>query len=308
MMKVNQIQERSGKMAVQEGDRHHSSGRHFGPERQPRHGLSQLLTFCLIVTLSCCLAAVGTKKTVLNQQFTTSHMVTTKNVTAVHKGLSASLNSFVTDGDSQFNFTGDLLTKQQVKADLKTVLANVYTGSQPLTSKKVVDQVVGNFVTEATRKGVPLQSEQWLSYKSNFVAQVQIALNNQLNSSGMQKGRRLLKTGQRVVPAFLTVNLILSGVLAVSLLIQTRSLFRFSHYCGIAAFCAGLLGWLIVQLLKLSGVVEHVAMASRMYQTILTDYGQTVLKVYDQTAASLIYGSLCLLALALVGRILRQKK
>ena len=308
MIKVNQFQERSGKMAAQESDRHSSSGRHFGPERQPRHGVSQLLTVCLMVTLLCCLAAVGSKKTVLDQSFTTTQMVTTKNVAAVHKGLAASLNSFVTEGDSQFDFTGDLLTKQQVMADLNAVLANVYTGSQPLTSKKIVDQVVANFVTEATQKGVPLQSEQWLSYKSNFVAQVQISLNNQMNSSGLQQARQWLKAGQKFMPAFLTVNLILSAALAVGLLVQTRSLFRFSHYCGIAAFCAGLLGWLAVQLFKLSGVVENIAVASRMYQTIVTSYGQAVLKVFDQTAATMIYAGLGLLALALVGRILRQRK
>lgn len=295
-------------MVAQKSEMKRGHAQHFGPKKKPVRGLSQLLTFCLTLALMCSLAALVAKDSVLNQSFTKKQIVTTKNVTAVHKGLSATLNSFINEANSQFKFSGSLITTDQVQEDMNQVIANIYSSKKPLAPKKVVDQVTTNLVLQAKKRGVSLQSEEWLSYKSNFVAQVQVAISNQLNNTSFQKGRAHLQKAQKIVPALYVLTIVLSVVLGILLLLQTRSLFAFAHYSGIALLITGIVAWLLAQLLKLSALVENLAASVGMYQSLLVNYGRSVLNVLSNDASLYGYAGIFLLAIALCGRVIKLRK
>lgn len=118
-------------MAQQKEELRRGGGQHFVQNKPPSYGLSQLITFFLSVTLMCSLLGIIAKNSFLDKSFTTKELVTTENVSALHKGLSASVNSFITS-DAGFRLDGDLVTKKQVKEDLNEAINNVYAGQNEL--------------------------------------------------------------------------------------------------------------------------------------------------------------------------------
>lgn len=100
------------------------SGQHFAQPKQPSNNISQLLTFLLTLTLMCGLVGMSAKDSFLNQDFTKKQIVTNENVTVLHQGLSATVNSFVTDTETNFHIKGELISKKQVKDDVNEVIDN----------------------------------------------------------------------------------------------------------------------------------------------------------------------------------------
>lgn len=291
-------------MAQQKEELRRGGGQHFVQNKPPSYGLSQLITFFLSVTLMCSLLGIIARNSFLDKSFTTKELVTTENVSALHKGLSASVNSFITS-DAGFRLDGDLVTKKQVKEDLNEAINNVYAGQNELLApSKIVGQITDNFMTQARKQGVSTQSEDFLSYKSNFVAQVETAINNQINNSLLQKGSSFLQKAQHIFHNMYLWGIILSLILAVLLLIQTRSFFRFSHYTGIAFLLVGLLVWLLVELTKVSGMVDNFAASVGMYRSFIVDYGTAVISTFDHYARLYGYIGIFLLGVALVGRLI----
>lgn len=283
------------------------NGNHFAQPKQPSNNISQLLTFLLTLTLMCGLVGMSAKDSFLNQDFTKKQIVTNENVSALHQGLSATVNSFVTDTETNFHIKGDLISKKQVKDDVNEVIDNLYAGKSVLIApSKIIQQVSNNFMRKVHQAGINTGSEEFLSYKSNFIAQVEAAINNQVHNSLLQKGGHFLRQSQKKMMTMFYLGIVISVILLVALLFQTRSFFRSAHYAGLAFFFNGLIVWLLAQLVRVSGVVDNLAASVGMYQSLITDYGNSVLAVFIHDASFFGYIGLFLLLVALFGRFIRR--
>lgn len=294
-------------MAQQENEFRRKGKQHFVQSKPPSHDLSQLITFFLSLTLMCTLLGIMAKNSFLSKNFTTKELISNENVAVLHKGISASINSFTTDTDAGFELSGDLISKQQIKEDLSETIDNLYAGKKELLApSKIVGQVEDNFMKQANRQGISTQSENFLSYKSNFIAQVKAAMNNQINNSLLSKAAQMFKKSQNILQSMYLWGMILSTILAVLLLVQTRSVFRFSYYSGIAFLVIGLIVWLLTELVKVSGLVENFAASIGMYRSFIIDYGNAVTAVFTHYASVFSYVGLGLLLIALLGRFIRK--
>ncbi|GBG94235.1 hypothetical protein LFYK43_06940 [Ligilactobacillus salitolerans] len=278
-----------------------SGHRHYATDRRSSRNVSQLLTLLLVVTLLSTLFGLGAKHSFLAQSFTQQQLVTQRNVSEIHDGLQATINSFMSSSDTGVSLEGDLLTKKQVRGELKTVISNIYQGkSQPLDPSHMIDQVMVNFMELVQEKKIPTNSEDFLSYKSNFVAEVGAAFQNQSQNDLLSKISTGLKNARKIFQGLLVGGMVLSLVLLISLTFQTRSLIRLLHYSGISFLAAGVILWLFCQFFKLSGLANNLAASIGMYQKMIVDYSNEILQVFVHFASLSVYAGLAVLLLSLL--------
>ncbi len=279
----------------------------FTQPKKPSRGFSQLIALLLVVSLAASLLGLGAKHSILDRNFTTKQIVTTGNVAELHKGLSGTINSFITGSNVPAQLQGNLITEEQIKNDLQNAINNLYDGKRVvLNPTRVVKQVSNNFMNLANEKNIPTQTEEFLSYKSNFIAQVETVVNNQFQNSLLQKTASFMAKAKKVFPAMYLGGTVVSAILGCLLLFQTRSLFRFAHYAGLAFVFSGAIVWLLFQFIKISGLITNASESIGMYQDITTEYGTKVVAIFVRYAVIYGYIGLILVLVGIFGAIFRR--
>lgn len=270
------------------------------------------LSFLLGIALLILALGATLKLTVLDPDFVTDNVVTDETVSQLQKDLNSSVAAQGRQYGLPASATENLLTKKQIRNDMKIALTNLWDGKENFVPtdqiSQQVTQNIGN-VAESTASSAlgsadsEIASQVADQAKTKAASAISSQLKNSISSNPqVAKIPSEMSRMKSLISGIFIAGAIASAIMLIVTILSVKAAPLWAcHYIGIAGLWSGLVGWLVCQggsalkaLLPGEGLEADIA-------------GKLIQGVASQGSQLCLYGLVAGLVLTLVG-LLRKRR
>lgn len=244
------------------------------------------------------------KQTLFSAEYISKQIVSPNIVQQISSEVTQTIDDYAKQLGVPAELTENLINQKELKSDIGVVVVNIYNDQSDLLSGTKVQKTISQRIEEnAKAQHISLQSEDYLSFKSTLLHQINSTLKQKTQSPEILQMQKIFHLWQKTTQISLIVAGIGIVIFSVQIILREYTWVKRLKMLGFAACWSGLsFYWLVTLVAKL--YQEHAITSQNPdVNSLIIDLSQ---KVFMQMKFNGVLGLILAIVLILISFTLRR--